>query len=72
MAGQAKTTTTNEKIKVKAIAPAAVNTFIRLNDKQSITNGQVLELTTQELSDLRAGTSWEFEEVKETQGEVKA
>ncbi|WP_288746383.1 hypothetical protein [uncultured Enterococcus sp.] len=72
MAVQGIETVTNEKIKVKAIAPAAVNTFIRLNEKQSITDGQVLELTKQELSDLRAGTSWKFEEVKETQGEVKA
>lgn len=72
MAVQGIETVTNEKIKVKAIAPAAVNTFIRLNEKQSITDGQVLELAKQELSDLRAGTSWKFEEVKETQGEVKA
>jgi hypothetical protein len=51
------------KTKVKLIAPTNMIGVLQLNDIQYL-NGEIAELTEDELQTLKYGCSWDYEEVK--------
>lgn len=51
------------KTKVKLIAPTNMVGVLQLNDIQYL-NGEIAELTEDELQTLKYGCSWDYEEVK--------
>ena len=51
------------KTKVKLIAPSNMVGVLRLNENQYL-NGEIAELTKDELQTLKYGCSWDYEEVK--------
>lgn len=62
---ETKEVTVNEepKTKVKLIAPTNMVGVLQLNDIQYL-NGEIAELTNDELQTLKYGCSWDYEEVK--------
>ncbi|MFI3685176.1 hypothetical protein VBH15_09460 [Vagococcus fluvialis] len=51
------------KTRVKLIAPTNMVGVLQLNDIQYL-NGEIAELTKDELQTLKYGCSWDYEEVK--------